>query len=166
MDEAAKKTALRMIPYGIYILTAKSGNDIAAATVNWVTQTSFEPPLIVVAIKSDSGAYALVKKTQAFALNMLGKGQAPIGFTFFKPAQLDGDKISGEPFKVGANGAPILNNAIASVECKVTNIVEQGDHHIFVAQIINANIAKQPEARADDAILWMKDLGEKVFYGG
>ena len=55
MDDAAKKTALRMIPYGIYILTAKSGNDVAAATVNWVTQTSFEPPLVAVAIKSDSG---------------------------------------------------------------------------------------------------------------
>ena len=166
MDDAAKKTALRMIPYGIYILTAKSGNDVAAATVNWVTQTSFEPPLVAVAIKSDSGAYALVKKTQTFALNMLGKGQAPVGFTFFKPAQLDGDKISGEPFRAGANGSPILSNAIASVECKVTSIVEQGDHHIFVAQVTSANVAKQPEARADDAILWMKDLGEKVFYGG
>lgn len=166
MDDAAKKTALRMIPYGIYILTARSGNDVAAATVNWVTQTSFEPPLVAVAIKSDSGAYALVRKTQTFALNMLGKGQAPVGFTFFKPAQLDGDKISGEPFSAGANGSPILSNAIASVECKVTSIVEQGDHHIFVAQVTNANVAKQPEARADDAILWMKDLGEKVFYGG
>ncbi|MEQ1889904.1 MAG: flavin reductase family protein [Alphaproteobacteria bacterium] len=166
MDDAAKKTALRMIPYGIYVLTAQSGNDVAAATVNWVTQTSFEPPLIAVAIKSDSGAYALIKKTQAFALNMLGKGQAPVGFTFFKPAQLDGGKISGEAFKTGANGAPILDNAIASVECKVTGIVEQGDHHIFVAQVTNANVAKQPDARADDAILWMKDLGEKVFYGG
>ncbi len=166
MDEAAKKTALRMIPYGIYILTAKSGGDVAAATVNWVTQTSFEPPLVAVAIKSDSGAYALIKKTRVFALNMLGKGQAPVGFTFFKPAQLDGGKISGEPFTAGANGSPILSNAIASIECKVTSIVEQGDHHIFVAQVTDAKVAKQPEARADDAILWMKDLGEKVFYGG
>ncbi len=166
MDEAAKKTALRMIPYGIYILTAKSGDEVAAATVNWVTQTSFEPPLIAVAIKSDSGAYGLVRKTGAFALNMLGKGQAPVGFTFFKPAQLDGDKISGEPFRAGANGAPVLSNALACIECKVTTVVEQGDHHIFVAQVTSANVARQPDARPDDAILWMKDLGEKVFYGG
>lgn len=166
MDDAAKKTALRMIPYGIYILTARSGDEVAAATVNWVTQSSFEPPLIAVAIKTDSGAYALIKKTQCFALNMLGKGQAPVGFTFFKPAQLDGSKISGEPFSAGRNGSPILGNAIASVECKVSRIVDLGDHHIFVGQVTDANVAKQPEARADDAILWMKDLGEKVFYGG
>ncbi|MSP41905.1 MAG: flavin reductase [Alphaproteobacteria bacterium] len=166
MDDAAKKTALRMIPYGIYVLTARSGGDIAAATVNWVTQTSFDPPLVAVAIKTDSGAYALIKKTRCFALNMLGKGQAPVGFNFFKPAALDGDKISGEPFTAGANGSPILGNAIACVECKVTSIVEQGDHHIFVGQVTDAKVAKQPDARADDAILWMKDLGEKVFYGG
>ena len=166
MDDAAKKTALRMIPYGIYVLTAKSGLEAAAATVNWVTQTSFEPPLLAVGVKADSGAYALIKKTNVFALNMLGKGQQAVGFTFFKPAKLDGDSISGEPFKPGANGSPILSNAIASMECKVVSIVEQGDHHVIVGQVTDANVARQPEGRADDAILWMKDLGEKVFYGG
>ena len=46
MDEDAKKAALRMIPYGMFILTTKSkdGQNIGAATVNWITQTSFAPP--------------------------------------------------------------------------------------------------------------------------
>ena len=48
MDEDAKKTALRMIPYGMYVLTSKS-EDVSAATVNWLTQTSFSPPLVLVA---------------------------------------------------------------------------------------------------------------------
>ncbi len=50
MNEDSKKTALRMIPYGMYVLTTKSGQgeDVDAATVNWVTQTSFSPPLIAV----------------------------------------------------------------------------------------------------------------------
>ena len=74
MDDATKKTALRMIPYGIYVMTAE-GKDgaTAAATVNWVTQTSFDPPLIVVGVKADSSAYAIVKDAGQFALNMLGK---------------------------------------------------------------------------------------------
>ena len=54
MDADAKKTTLRMIPYGIYVLTAESDDGIAAATVNWVTQTSFDPPLVVVGVKADS----------------------------------------------------------------------------------------------------------------
>ena len=46
MDEGAKKTALRMIPYGLYVLTAEDKDqNISAATVNWVTQASFKPPL-------------------------------------------------------------------------------------------------------------------------
>ncbi|HIF10241.1 MAG TPA: flavin reductase, partial [Sneathiellales bacterium] len=94
MDEAAKKTTLRMIPYGIYVLTADGGDgDISAATVNWVTQTSFAPPLVAVALKADSGSYAIVKKTGTFALNMLGKGQQGPAFTFFKPAEVDGSTI-------------------------------------------------------------------------
>ncbi|HEY3098717.1 MAG TPA: flavin reductase family protein, partial [Methylomirabilota bacterium] len=77
MDANAKKTALRMIPYGLYVLTAadKSGARVAAATVNWVTQVAFEPPLVVVGVKTDSHAHPLIKETKAFALNVLGKGQ-------------------------------------------------------------------------------------------
>ena len=47
MDANVKKSVLRMIPYGMYVLTAKGKDDaVAAATVNWVTQASFQPPLI------------------------------------------------------------------------------------------------------------------------
>ena len=166
MNADAKKTALRMIPYGIYVLTADDGANVAAATVNWVTQTSFNPPLIAVGVKADSGAYQVVKKTRAFALNMLGKGQQGAAFAFFKPADKQGDKISGEPFRAGANGAPILLNAHASVECKVVEIVETGDHHVVVAEVTEANVAKAPDGRPDAAILEMKDLGPNVFYGG
>jgi len=167
MDENSKKTALRMIPYGIYVLTAKaSDGTIGTATVNWVTQTSFAPPLIVAAVKADSGAYAALKDSRRFVLNMLGKGQQGVAFTFFKPAQIEGDRISGQPVRAGETGAPILANAHASVECKVAEIVERGDHHIVIGEVINAHVAKAPEGRPDAAILEMKDLGEKVFYGG
>src|SRR5271156_6935487 len=69
MDSDAKKTALRMIPYGIYVLTADDGKgNVGAATVNWVTQGSFAPPLVVVGVKADSGAHTVVKGTGRFAL--------------------------------------------------------------------------------------------------
>jgi len=167
MNEEAKKTALRMIPYGIYVLTAEApGGETAGATVNWVTQTSFQPPLVAVGVKADSGAYATLKQAGQFALNMLGKGQQGAAFAFFKPAQREGDVLSGEPIRKGGNGAPVLANAIAHVECKVAEIVERGDHHIVIGEVVEANVAKPPAGRADAAILEMKELGEKVFYGG
>ncbi len=167
MDVDAKKTALRMIPYGIYVMTAEDGDgEIAAATVNWVTQTSFDPPLVAIGVKSDSGIYAMIKKTNCFALNMLGKGQQGPAFAFFKPAEKDGDTISGEAYHSGANGAPIIDSAPASVECSLAEIVERGDHHIVIGEVTEANVAKEPESRADEAILEMKELGDNVFYGG
>ena len=74
MNADAKKTVLRMIPYGIYVLTAEDdAGNVAAATVNWVTQTAFAPPLLVVGVKTDSGAYKVIRVAKSFALNMLGK---------------------------------------------------------------------------------------------
>ncbi len=166
MDPDAKKTALRMIPYGIYVLTAEADGAVAAATVNWVTQTAFDPPLLVVGMKADTGAYQLAKKAGHFALNMLGKGQQSQAFAFFKPAERDGDTISGEPFKSGTTGAPILDNAPAAVECRIAEIVERGDHHIVVGEVVNASVSQAPEGRPDDAILHMRELGDNVFYGG
>ena len=167
MDADAKKTALRMIPYGIYVLTAQDKDgSIAAATVNWVTQTAFAPPLVVVGVKTDSGAYGIVKKTGHFALNMLGKGQQGVAFAFFKPTQVADGKISGQAYKAGSTGAPLLTAAAAAVECKVTDIVERGDHHIVVGEVVEAHVMQPPAGRPDAAILEMKELGEKVFYGG
>lgn len=167
MNADAKKTVLRMIPYGLYVLTADDGKgNIAAATVNWVTQTAFAPPLIVVGVKTDSGSYTTVKAAQTFALNMLGKDQKALAFTFFRPADVSEGKLSGQPYRPGTTGAPILIEAPGAVECKVTAIVEQGDHHIVVGEVVEVHLNKPPAGRPDAAILEMKELGDNVFYGG
>jgi flavin reductase (DIM6/NTAB) family NADH-FMN oxidoreductase RutF len=166
MDPNAKKTALRMIPYGLYVLTAESGADTAAATVNWVTQTSFAPPLVAVGVKADSHVHAVIKQANAFALNVLGKGQDAVAYTFFKPAERQGSTISGQPYRAGHAGAPVLTNAPAFVECRLVATVEKGDHSLFVGEVVDAGVAKPPEGRADEATLWLRDLGDKVFYGG
>lgn len=166
MDPNAKKTALRMIPYGLYVLTGRAGDAVAAATVNWVTQVSFEPPLVVVGVKADSHAHEVIKKSKAFALNVLGKGQQKAAFAFFKPAELADGKISGEAFRDGVTGSPLLESTPAYVDCKLVDTVERGDHSVFVGEVVDAGVAKAPEGRADDATLWLKDLGEKTFYGG
>jgi len=167
MDADAKKTALRMIPYGLYVLTAADANgQIATATINWVTQTSFNPPLIVAALKADSGAMAATRASGCFVLNILGKGQQGAAFAFFKPAAVDGDKIAGQPFRKSASGAAILTEAPACLECTVREIVAVGDHYVILAEVVEAHVMKPPAGRPDAAVLEMKDLGEKVFYGG
>jgi len=167
MNADNKKIVLRMIPYGIYVLTADDGKgNISASTVNWVTQSSFAPPLVVVAIKADSATYRTVKTAQAFALNMLGKDHKNLAFTFFKPANVSDGRISDQPYSKGTTGAPILSAASGAIECRVTSIIEQGDHHIIVGEVVEAHLNTPPKGRPDAAILEMKDLGDNVFYGG
>ncbi|MCA9844518.1 MAG: flavin reductase family protein [Dehalococcoidia bacterium] len=168
MDDDAKKTALRMIPYGIYVATADGGDGmLAAATVNWMTQSSFSPPLIAMGVKTDSGLYAALKKSGKIGVNILGKGQEGLAFAFFRPAEAGEGTINGEPYVPGpATGAPLLTAAHAQLECEVRQIVELGDHHVVVAEVVDASVVRQPEGRPDEAVLEMKNLGEKVFYGG
>jgi flavin reductase (DIM6/NTAB) family NADH-FMN oxidoreductase RutF len=167
MDEKHKKTALRMIPYGLYVLTGKAPDgQVAAATVNWVTQASFAPPLLALGVKTDSGAHGIIKASGQFALNILGKDQGGIAFAFFKPVEAAPGLLSGQPYRDGANGAPVLDAVPAYVECTLIDTVERGDHSVFVGEVTNAVVRQEPAGRADDATLWLKDLGEKVFYGG
>ena len=74
--------------------------------------------------------------------------------------------IGGEPVRAGATGVPVLVNAPAAIECRVAEIVKRGDHHIVVAEVVEAAVAKAPDGRPDEAVLHMKDLGANVFYGG
>jgi len=167
MDLNAKKTALRMIPHAVYILTAEDkAGKVGAAGITWVTQASFSPPLIMVGVKADSLSHQIIRETGVFALNFLGKDQQDIAYAFFKATEREGDAIGGQPFTAGQTGSPILENAIAFVECKLVDTVEKGDHSVFVAEVVNAGVNQEPEGRPDDASLWLRDLGKKVFYGG
>src|ERR1051325_8349156 len=94
MDANAKKTALRTIPYGLFVLPGQANDGRApAATINGVTQASFEPPLVAVGVKADSHAHAIIKESRTFALNVLGKDQKDVAYTFFKPLDRQGDTI-------------------------------------------------------------------------
>lgn len=167
MDANDKKTALRMIPYGLYVLTAEDEDGaISAATVNWVTQTSFDPPCVVVGVKADSGSHDIIKKSGHFALNILGKEQGGAAFAFFKPVERDGNTIQGEAFRPGSTGSPILESVPAYIECKLVETIENADHSIFVGEVVDAGLNGEFEGRPDDMTLKLGDLGDKVFYGG
>jgi flavin reductase (DIM6/NTAB) family NADH-FMN oxidoreductase RutF len=167
INNDTKKTVLRMIPYGLYVLTSQGANDqVAAAAVNWVTQASFKPPLLAVAVKGDSFAHTLIQESGVFALNVLGKDQAATAFAFFKPTVRDGMTLSGEPFHYGETGAPILDRAPAFVECRVSGSLAHGDHTLFLGEVVAVGLSQPLQGRPDDAILALRDLGANIFYGG
>ena len=167
MDAQTKKTALRMIPYGLYVLTAESKDArVAASTVNWVTQASFEPPLVAVGVKADSATHEIIKEAGVFALNVLGKDQQSLAFTFFKSLDREGDSIGGQTFSIGKSGAPVLDDAAAVLECSLVDTLEHGDHSVFLGEVQQANVKREISGRPDLETLALADLGETTFYGG
>jgi flavin reductase (DIM6/NTAB) family NADH-FMN oxidoreductase RutF len=158
MDEKAKKQTLRMIPYGLYVLTAATEAGANAATVSWLSQASFEPPRIVVGLRKESGIYERVQEAGTFAVNVLGSGQKEVASTFFRHVEPEGDSLGGHTFHTGASGAAILDGVPAFLECRVTEVLEAGDHTLFLADVIEAGV--QNELAALD----LKETG--WHYGG
>ena len=145
----------------MYVLTSKSkdGQDVGAATVNWLTQTSFSPPLVAVGVKADSGTHQHIKDTGVFAVNVIGSEQKDMAFTFFKPNQRDGNSIGGEEFEDSAEtGSPLLLSSPAWWDCRVVGEVAVGDHTTFVAEVVDAGVRRE-----DNAILMRE---HNLFYGG
>ena len=157
-EEAAKKAALLSIPYGLFILTTRDGDEVAAGTVSWVMQTSFKPPLIAMGVKQDSHLYAALKKTGTFALSFLESGQKDLAFAFFKPTKHEDGKINGHEYEIGETGAPIIAGAPAWVEGRVVGEVAAGDHATIVGEVTHAG------QKRESKLLTLDEVGVK--YGG
>ena len=141
MDAQDKKVALRSITYGLYVMTASQHGEYAAGGVNWLTQVSFEPPLVAAGVKADSGLHAMIEATGRFAVNVLADDQLDIGKAFFRSTTVEGDRINGHKFERGvATDAPILDEVPYWFECTVTDTVARGDHTVFVAEVIGAGV--------------------------
>ena len=134
-----RKEVLGMMTYGVYVLTTKVKDKYSAATVTWVSQASFDPPMISVCLKRNSGAYSLVKEKKEFILHMLSEEQKDVASNFFTSTELEDDKLNGETFKL-IDGLPVLNVAPSYMHCSVLEILEIGDHPLFLCEVDSVNL--------------------------
>jgi len=139
MEPAARRKALRLISNGMYILTSRCGNEFGAATVTWLSQASFKPPLLMAAVRADSNVYRCLIESRVAAVHILGCDQQEVAQRFFFPTKAEAGEINGEPFSDGATGVPVLRNTPAYVECRVVRVLNDlGDHAIVVLEAVEA----------------------------
>lgn len=158
MDAETRKKALRSIVHGVYVIGARDGDKLNAFTATWLTQVSFEPPLVAAAIRKDSLSYRMIEKSRVFTINFLASGQKLLAQHFLKPSHLGGDKLEGVPHRPGTTGAPILEEAMAYVECRVKEVHAGGDHSIVIGEVVEAGVQKDVDP------LTLKETG--WHYGG
>jgi len=98
-----------MSEHGLFIIGAGQGADAVANGVTWLTQASFTPPLIMVAIRIDGRLHELVEQTGVFSVNVVGSEQQKMVQAFFRPAQVEGSAMNGYTFEPGpATGSPLF----------------------------------------------------------
>ncbi|MEK9138305.1 MAG: flavin reductase family protein [Bacteroidota bacterium] len=139
MDTKKKQKALRMISNGMYVVTSRSGDKYGGATVTWLSQASFKPPLIMAAVRPESSVFECLTESGYVAVHMLGVHQQEIARKFLSITEVSDSLMNGEPFTEGKTMAPILKNAPAYVECKVQQIIDGGgDHRLVLMEVIEA----------------------------
>ena len=159
MDLQAKKTALRKIPHGVYVVGVKQDSQLSAFTATWLTQVSFTPPLVAIGVKKDAHSLAMIQRDRVFSVNLLGKDQKAIAEHFVKPAAVMGEKLQGVRYQPGKTGAPVLEQAIAYFECELREIANaHGDHAVVIGEVVEAGV------RRDEPALTLMDTG--WHYGG
>jgi flavin reductase (DIM6/NTAB) family NADH-FMN oxidoreductase RutF len=139
MDVATRRKTLRLLSNGVYIITARDGDDFGAATVTWLSQASFKPPLLMAAVRADSNVFKCLSRSGAAAVHIVDRSQQEIAQRFFTPTCTAAGSINGEPFRGGKTAAPILENMGAYLECRLKRIMEgEGDHAIVLLEVKEA----------------------------
>jgi len=143
LDPAARKTVLRLFTYGLYAVGVAAGEDRNMFTANWLTQVSFEPPLLALSVENDSHSISLINQSQAFAVSVLGDDQRDIAGLLGKRWKLRPQKIDDVPYRLGVTGVPILEGSLGAVECAVTDSLAAGDSTLFLARVIAAEVGRE-----------------------
>ena len=175
MNTAEEKTqsldkALKLLTYGNYIVTTRMpANELetrekdylAAGTVSWAMQSSFEPPMLTIAIRKDSDLRETIERSGSFVLTILGKKDQQLVGRFRGNSDISDDQINGIGYaKSPETGNPIIKTGIAYFECEVSKRLESvGDHVLFIGRIVNVR-----EQQKDNEPLYEWETGFQ--YGG
>ncbi len=134
--------ALGRISGGLYIITAQKGDVSSAMLASWVTQASFEPLGITIAVAKDRAIETLMHVGDTFVLNVLDEDNYQgLMRHFLKRFPPGADRFAGIKTQSANNGSPILSEALAYLECQVISRMECADHWIVYSQVDNGRVS-------------------------
>jgi flavin reductase (DIM6/NTAB) family NADH-FMN oxidoreductase RutF len=138
--------ALGRISGGLYIITAQKGDVSGAMLASWVTQASFKPLGLTIAVAKDRAIESMMHAGDKFVLNVLEEGNyQTLMRHFLKRFAPGADRFAGVKTQPATNGSPILTDALAYMECQVVSRMELSDHHIVYAIVDNGRVSN-PDA--------------------
>lgn len=142
MDPQAKKTVLRQFTYGLYAVTSAHGGERGVFTANWLSQASFEPPLVMLSVERESATLPLIRASGLFAACPLAAGQKELAGDLGRPKKRAGDKYAAYDLATveTESGIPALAAALGYVVCRVQSETPAGDSVVLIGEVIEARV--------------------------
>ncbi|MDA8295767.1 MAG: flavin reductase family protein [Actinomycetota bacterium] len=159
-----RRRVLWSLPTGLYLLGTVAGSRRNLMTCNWVTQLATAPKLVGVSVENGVHTYELLREGRCFTLCLLGRDDRAVVRKFVKPARDDREArtLSGVPYRdAPVTGAPVVDSALAVLDCTLAHEVALGSHTLFVGEVVDVTA---PEGDGELAVLRMEDT--RMSYGG
>jgi 3-hydroxy-9,10-secoandrosta-1,3,5(10)-triene-9,17-dione monooxygenase reductase component len=136
VDAAAFRTAIGQFPTGVTVVTALDGARPQGITVNALASVSLDPPLVMVALDRRRFIVPAIRDTGRYAVSILPEGQEALSDCFAGADVTPGrDDFCGARWRPGESGLPLLDVAIATLECTVVAVHAVGDHDLFIGRV-------------------------------
>jgi flavin reductase (DIM6/NTAB) family NADH-FMN oxidoreductase RutF len=156
-----RRRVMWKMPTGLFVIGSRAGDRHNLMTANLVVQVSHDPKQVAVTVEKDAATNELIAEGRVFTVNIIDREDRAIVRKFTKPVEQDTDNtLNGFAFHDGRTGAPILDQALAFVECEVRHALELGSHTLFIGEVVDAGFQKPEETE----VLRMEDT--RMNYGG
>lgn len=133
IDPRDLRDALGCFPTGVAVATTRAADGRPVGlTINSFNSVSMDPPLVLWSLSSNAPSMDAFTRHGAFAINILRQDQQDICNQFARPAE---DKFAGVAWREGLRGVPLLNDVLVTLECDTYQVVEGGDHEIFIGRV-------------------------------
>jgi flavin reductase (DIM6/NTAB) family NADH-FMN oxidoreductase RutF len=143
MDPAVKKQVLRQFTYGLFAITCSEGEEVNAFTANWLTQVSFDPPLLAVSVENNSKSLPMIQRSRKFAVNVLRTGQRQLAGDLGKSALKYPEKLASIAYETRGDGYIVLQDALSWVGCVVQQTHPAGDSTLLIAEVVDAGVVAE-----------------------
>jgi flavin reductase (DIM6/NTAB) family NADH-FMN oxidoreductase RutF len=128
---------------GVTVITTAAGDQLHGMTANAVSSLSLDPVMVLICVDKSTHTHRVLDQGGVFTVNILGEQQESVSRIFAKKSEPETGTLRGQAFRRGETGAPILEGCLAYVECRVVNVMEGGDHSIFLGEVVSEGVKEE-----------------------
>jgi 3-hydroxy-9,10-secoandrosta-1,3,5(10)-triene-9,17-dione monooxygenase reductase component len=139
-DAARFRHVMGHCPTPVTVVTANGVDGPVGLTVGSFTSVSLDPPLVAFLPGKKSDSWPVIEATGTFCVNILAADQAELCWLFAGDAP---DKFAEVGWTKAPGGDPILEGALAWIDCRIEQVIEAGDHWIVLGRVLDLGIARE-----------------------